>query len=199
MLTCPDNNYPHAISLGLPSGTKWCCCNVAANTPESSGGYYAWGETAGKDNYNITNYAHTYTNNLGNQECSYIGDDIAGTSYDAAFFRIGEPWRMPTAVQIQELLDNCTHQMVERVDESGMVVKGILFTGSNNGQIFLPAAGFYYWADKTKENERGCYGSSTYNNGMNAYNNMFTYDYNSVSCNPTGFRVSGYPIPAVCP
>lgn len=25
--TCPDNNHPHAIDLGLPSGTKWACCN----------------------------------------------------------------------------------------------------------------------------------------------------------------------------
>lgn len=45
LLTCPDNNHPHAIDLGLPSGTKWCCCNVGASTPEGYGGYYAWGET----------------------------------------------------------------------------------------------------------------------------------------------------------
>ena len=30
---CPDNNHPHAIDLGLPSGTKWACCNVGATKP----------------------------------------------------------------------------------------------------------------------------------------------------------------------
>ena len=28
-LECPDNNHPHMIDLGLPSGTKWACSNVA--------------------------------------------------------------------------------------------------------------------------------------------------------------------------
>ena len=42
---CTDNNHPHAIDLGLPSCTKWACCNVGAVKPEASGGYFAWGET----------------------------------------------------------------------------------------------------------------------------------------------------------
>ena len=29
------------IDLGLPSGTKWACCNVGADNPQSYGGYYA--------------------------------------------------------------------------------------------------------------------------------------------------------------
>lgn len=41
---CPDENHPHAIDLGLPSGTKWCCCNVGASKPEDFGGYYTLGE-----------------------------------------------------------------------------------------------------------------------------------------------------------
>lgn len=40
-LTCPDNHHPHLIDLGLPSGTKWACCNVGATAPEDYGGYYA--------------------------------------------------------------------------------------------------------------------------------------------------------------
>ncbi len=39
--SCPDGNHPHAIDLGLPSGTKWACCNVGASAPEAYGGYYA--------------------------------------------------------------------------------------------------------------------------------------------------------------
>ena len=37
---CLDNNHPHMIDLGLPSGTKWACCNVGASSPEEYGGYY---------------------------------------------------------------------------------------------------------------------------------------------------------------
>ena len=40
--SCPDNNHPHWIDLGLPSGTKWQCCNVGTNTPEGYGGYYTF-------------------------------------------------------------------------------------------------------------------------------------------------------------
>ena len=43
-LSCPDDDHPHLIDLGLPSGMKWACCNVGTLTPEGYGGYYAWGE-----------------------------------------------------------------------------------------------------------------------------------------------------------
>ena len=32
------------IDLGLPSGTKWACCNAGASKPEDYGGYYEWGQ-----------------------------------------------------------------------------------------------------------------------------------------------------------
>lgn len=34
-LECPDNNHPHMIDLGLPSGTKWACSNVDTTHPEN--------------------------------------------------------------------------------------------------------------------------------------------------------------------
>ena len=42
--TCPDDNHPHLIDLGLPSGTLWACCNVDTDHPENQsptnyGGY----------------------------------------------------------------------------------------------------------------------------------------------------------------
>ena len=41
---CLDNNHPHWIDLGLPSGTKWCCCNEGASMPHEYGGYYTFEE-----------------------------------------------------------------------------------------------------------------------------------------------------------
>ena len=40
---CPDDHHPHFIDLGLPSGTKWSCCNEGASKPEDFGGYYPFG------------------------------------------------------------------------------------------------------------------------------------------------------------
>ena len=129
--TCPDDNHPHAIDLGLPSGTKWCCCNVGTSTPEGYGGYYAWGETSEKSYYDWNTYAY-YNDNTG---IVNIGSDIAGTSYDVAHVRMGAPWRMPSTAQCQELINYCSHQWTT---QNG--VNGILVTGRNGGQIFLPAA-----------------------------------------------------------
>lgn len=39
---CPDNNHPHMIDLGLPSGKLWSCCNVGAGSPEQFGNFYSW-------------------------------------------------------------------------------------------------------------------------------------------------------------
>lgn len=63
-LTCPDENHPHLIDLGLPSGTKWACCNVDTSHPENQsptngGGYYSWGETEEKSTYTIDSYICT--------------------------------------------------------------------------------------------------------------------------------------------
>ena len=45
-LTCPDDHHPHMIDLGLPSGTKWACCNEGASKPEDFGGYYQFGDVS---------------------------------------------------------------------------------------------------------------------------------------------------------
>ena len=132
-LTCQDNKHPHMIDLGLPSGTKWACCNVGATTPEGYGGYYAWGETEEKDYYDWSTYIHCD----GDEDtCHDLGDDIAGTEYDVAHVKWRGSWVMPSIDQIEELLDNSTSKWVT---ENG--VNGLRFTGSNGGSIFLPAAG----------------------------------------------------------
>ena len=42
------------VDLGL--SVKWATCNVGATRPEEYGGYYAWGETEEKDNYDWSTY-----------------------------------------------------------------------------------------------------------------------------------------------
>ncbi len=132
-LTCPDDHHPHLIDLGLPSGTKWACCNVGASAPEQYGGYYAWGETEEKDLYNWSTYAH-YDGSSDN--CYDIGSDIAGTDYDVAHVKWGGSWVMPSHEQIIELIEETTSEVMM---QNG--VNGCKFTSSNGGTIFLPGAG----------------------------------------------------------
>lgn len=84
---CPDNNHPHAIDLGLPSGTKWSCCNVDAIKPEDYGGYYAWGEIEEQKAYDWTTYIHC---NGSWESCKEIGSPISGTKYDVAHMKWGD-------------------------------------------------------------------------------------------------------------
>lgn len=133
---CPDANHPHMIDLGLPSGTKWACCNVGAKAPEEYGNYYAWGETQPKSEYNWDTYQYYDGSKSGDDRFVNIGSDIAGTVYDAATANWGTPWRMPSRVQFLELKDECSS---EWTNQSG--VNGYKFTGRNGGTIFLPAAG----------------------------------------------------------
>ena len=174
---CPNNNHPHAIDLGLPSGTKWACCNVGATKSEEEGGYYAWGETEVKDNYDENSYKYY-------QKGSYVnlGNNISGTQYDVAHVKWGGSWVMPSVEQLRELLDNCTY---EWTDLNG--VKGGKFTSKTNGaSSFLPAAGHRWYDGLGSAGGYGHYWSSTQipSNSNDAYRLYFnsggaswSYDY----------------------
>ena len=163
-LSCPDNNHPHLIDLGLPSGTLWACCNVGADKPEAYGGYYAWGEMEEKSQYIWETYIYcdgTYhTDSIGNiigkdvyGRCIY---DIAGTQYDVAHVKWGGSWVMPSFELICEFLRNCTFSW-----KTMNGIKGGQFTGSNGGTIFLPAADYRYNLTPPTTGSFGGYWSST--------------------------------------
>ena len=160
--TCPDSNHPHAIDLGLPSGTKWACCNVDASSPVDYGGYYAWGETKEKSKYNKSTYKY-YDSSTGSVD---IGHNIAGTSYDVAHVKWGGSWCMPSLEQTQELLDKCSGV---RVQQNG--VSGRLFTGPNGNSVFFPAGGFRYNDVLHVDGSYGVYWLST----LNGYSQSSAY------------------------
>ena len=179
--TCPDANHPHMIDLGLPSGTKWACCNVGAGTPEGYGNYYAWGETSPKSEYYWETYQWGYYNYNGDfSHLVNIGSDIAGTGYDAATANWGAPWRMPSLMQMQELVNSCTSTWTA---QNG--VYGRKFVGPNGGAIFLPAAGYRRLGELYHAGSCGYYWSSTlyesgprlaYGLGFSSYY-AYWYDY----------------------
>ena len=134
---CPDSNHPHAIDLELPSGTMWACCNVDADKPEDSGGYYAWGETNEKGFYSWENYQHCDGSAT---SCHDIGTNICGTQYDVAHVKWGGSWSMPNEDQINELKGYCQFELT-----TFNGIAGIRYTSKKNGgSIFLPASGYRY-------------------------------------------------------
>ncbi len=146
---CPDDNHPHAIDLGLPSGTKWACCNVGATVPEGYGGYYAWGETYEKSEYTEENCT-TWGKAMG---------DISGNpQHDVACARWGGNWRMPTSGECEELCNQCVWTWVSVNGNTGHRV-----TGPSGGSIFLPAAGFRNGSSLYGAGSYGFYWSSTPN------------------------------------
>lgn len=191
-LACPDDHHPHIIDLGLPSGTKWSCCNIGATKTEESGGYYAWGEMEEKDCYNWSTYAHC---NGAWYNCHDLGSDIAGTKYDVAHMKWGGAWVMPSYDQIDELYQNCDY---ETITING--VNGIKFTSSNNsGSIFLPAAG-YYDEDGLKDiDSEGQYWTSTRHPSASYHACYFNVtSWNSIGYGNTGYRDYGRMVRPVC-
>ena len=178
---CPDGNHPHLIDLGLPSGTKWACCNVGAINPEGYGGYYSWGETEEKSVYNDLTYP--YSTGIDMDEDGWYdsywmfqdpGSSICNSEYDVANLKWGCDWLMPTMEQLQELICNCTHRWTT---VNG--VEGLLFTSNyNDGSIFLPAAGYRKDSRFIDLNGYGYYwtGTQDFHQGDKAYRLRFPID-----------------------
>lgn len=155
-LSCPNDKHPHMIDLGLPSGTKWACCNVGSKKPDSFGYYIQWGETYGYSGSSVCDWS-TYDHFIGGPYMvEDIGSNISGTEYDVAHVSWGKLWRMPTVNEAQELVDNCSHEWTTLGN-----VSGLKLSGKNGGSIFLPAAGIrqgtllfndgvmgYYWTSE---------------------------------------------------
>ena len=204
-LDCPDENHPHAIDLGLPSGTKWACCNVGASSPGESGGYYAWGETCEKEMYDWEYYADWEEGQYGNPGsiAGLFSNSIAGSSLDVATVVMGAPWCMPTNEQQGELVEYCTFEWAG----------GLLVTGKNGGRIFMPATGCKPFPDDNTfaemgEPHFGSYWSDEFSPEYNMFGRVFSfYYYEETEEYEAGLsvkrenynRCDGLTVRAVCP
>ncbi|MBO7256961.1 MAG: hypothetical protein J6V04_06495 [Bacteroidales bacterium] len=136
-----DHEY---VDLGLPSGTLWATCNIGADLPQESGYYFAWGELTPKDSYSAAN-CDTWDVEM---------TDISGNpEYDAATANWGDQWCLPTKEQMEELLNECTANLI-----GGNGFIGYQFIGPNGNILILPLVGYcedssihqvesfgYYW------------------------------------------------------
>ena len=210
-----------AVDLGLPSGTKWANMNVGATSPQESGLYFAWGETTGytdkttdgrqfdwanykwmAEGQSSWKYINKYQNDDGQTEASwyendgykFVGDGLTvlEVTDDAAAANWGGDWRMPTIVEYQELLDNCTRKWVTIGK-----VRGRMFTSKNNGNaIFFPAAGCRYGDSLYGVGLGGYYWSASLSVGY-SYDGCDLYFNSDDVGTDYGVRYDGLPVRAV--
>lgn len=108
-----------AVDMGLPSGVKWADGNIGATAPENPGYYFAWGETAPKDNYTQATYNPT--------------------TDDTAKAVLNGKWRLPNEDDFDEL-KNRTYCDWEYTTLNGIYV--IKVTSRFNGNhIVFPCGG----------------------------------------------------------
>ena len=174
-----DKSKYEFVDLGL--SVKWAACNVGAEKPEESGDYFSWGEITTKKSY-LKENSLTYEK---------VMQDIAGNpEYDAAAAKWGGAARMPTKVELEELLNNCTWKV-----ETQNGVKGMLVTGTNGNSIFLPAAGTIYEKTVGYPGEFGSYWSSTPYEEMNV--GAYSVDFYTTNMEYSvwwGYRILGHTI-----
>ena len=172
-LSCPDYNHPHLIDLGLPSGTKWLCCNLGVENLVNTGHYFAWGVTLpyDKNDYQLMHYPRFYypyseCHGGSDLDLAYqwdgdiytdIGNNISGTAYDAAYSK-SNLIRMPTKEDFEELIESCAFLMgpvcISDGTSSNLLYSGSVAIGPNGNMIALPIAN-YWTGTLSKEEESG--------------------------------------------
>ena len=136
-----DNGIPTpleatAVDLGL--SVKWASCNVGATNLEDCGSFFAWGETEEKSEYSDQTYK--YGSIVGDYS-KYNSTDRKNTldpEDDVATIKWGGAWRMPTSLEVEELLTSCIWTWTTQNGVNGWVAKG-----PNENSIFLPTTGSY--------------------------------------------------------
>ncbi len=164
-----------AVDLGL--SVKWATCNVGASSPYDVGGYFAWGEVEAKESYWWRNYSmcnipeiSELDDLIGDMDpsvlteyCGTDGKTRLDSSDDVARQKWGENWRIPTAEEWTELVENCSWGWVKIAYGEGYVEGFKVFSKKNGNSIFLPVSGICMGVGAVESTKTGCYWSSSLN------------------------------------
>ena len=146
---------PEVVDLGL--SVKWASHNIGATAPQECGSYFMWAGTVDDPECKYNKLTCPYQDpdfaadpdNFVDYFLKYCNTQDAGVpDYlttlepmdDAATVAYGEDWRMPTAAEMNELIEKCTVEKLE-ADNEEYGVAGYKFTGPSGKSIFMPMAG----------------------------------------------------------
>ena len=219
-------NKHEFVNLGLPSGLLWATCNIGAGSPDEVGTYFAWGETKGKEGDLIFNWNNYKFGDPNNEGFTKYGKNVDGLTElelidDAASKQWGEGWRMPTAADYQELIENCYWVYTHHYDSyysgpHGWFVykakedshKGAMCNANSyiiegyspsDTHIFLPAGGRIKDAEQKYASDCYYWTSSLSDESLRCGQNLAATNLVRVIINNTDtYRYYGEPIRPVC-
>lgn len=113
-----DKAIPIAIDLGL--SVKWASFNLGAYCSNDIGTLITWGNNGAEHPKQIT-------------DVNVVGEYTGNSDYDAATYKLGKGWRVPSEKECEELINKCKWEYQEN---NG--VRGYLVTGPSSNSIFLP-------------------------------------------------------------
>lgn len=137
---------PKAKDLGL--SVRWADRNVGASSPEEYGDYFAWGEVKTKRYYgDQSKYKFISTEPRVYYKYNYRFEGkgtvldkltVLQKDDDAATKIMGRRWRIPTAEEVDELINNCVF-----INYSLNGTRGYLVTNKYvlSDTLFIPLAG----------------------------------------------------------
>lgn len=132
----------------------------------ASGQGFTW-DTAPFNN-GSSSFDSTYFNA---HKSEWLDGDVLKSEYDAATQNMGDGWRMPTEVELKELVENTTSTWYAKGNTEFGGVAGRKFTASNGNYIFIPAAGGAY------DSSMGYVGyGSVWSSSLNASSTFYAWD-----------------------
>ena len=187
------------VDLGL--SVKWATCNVGSTLASDEGKLFQFGRVDGYRYNDSNNQFRTNAQNKKDTGNEYIPKTASGKTYnvgetlqpadDAANVNMGGAWRMPTNDQLEELLNNTTHDVVT---VNG--VQGMLFTSTKPGyegkHIFIPfMQGYWYNGSFTAAGSRAHVWSSQVDPfDVNSAYSLYCYSSRLISGNSRSYAFS---------
>ena len=154
---------PNVVDMGLPSGTLWAKKNIditqsdgfAASEFQYECSFFSFGNIAGHNPISDSAFSYDFGSANTGPYASTPGSQLSGNvpvnpMYDIARAICGDPWRLPTATEFQELIDNCDfvqadgETVVSGTNKSVTVngIVGIYLKSKTNGNyLFFPCSG----------------------------------------------------------
>lgn len=197
---------PTPVDLGLPSGRLWANFNIGADSEEEYGAYFSWGNiephsltsessfspyTWG-DSVDHSPYKNTPGATIPFTSQTRNADYSEDSGYDAARELLGGSWRMPTATEFEELLDN--------TDREWTTINGVngwkfMKKSDHSVYVFFPAAGYAHETSLEDVGSKGRYWSSSLYSATDGFRLFFHSGL--VHCNGNQPRFFGLPVRAV--
>ncbi len=154
-------------------GPFWATMNIGADEPWESGLYFWWGDTIGywyengawvasdgstaNFSFRSGNMPTSGKDNAALQSEGWITEDgVLAPAHDAAQAHWGGSWRMPTSLELSNLISNCDWTWTTTNSMNGYIVCGK--GGYSSNSIFIPAAGLGGLSSATSFSRVGSYG-----------------------------------------